>query len=244
MKFSEFEGKITKITDYSHDGKSVAKVFNVDIDGVKLDFLPGQFVMISAGNVPSPIDPSRLKYSSMSICSAPHQKGLIELCIRMPDHPGVSKYLKEHAKTGEKIKFKGPFGTFRMVEEQSAVVFVATGTGIAPLMSMLRHLLHKNFSGKIWFFYGCRSNDDFLYKKELMECQKKHENFELHASFSKAMLEGRMGYIQEIVKNHVFPEDKAGIHAYVCGNPVSVQQQTETLKDKGFEEKSLHFEKW
>lgn len=241
----QFDGTIASITDYSHAGESVAKVFRVDISGVSgFDFVPGQFVMISAGNVPSLTDPTRPKFSSMSICNAPHEKGFIELCIRMPDRPGVSRYLKEHGRVGEKIGLKGPFGAFNLVEGQKSVVFVATGTGIAPIMSMLRHLLYKNFSGKIWFFYGCRSGNDFLYRKELEGYQKKFKNFELYASFSKAMLGGRMGYIQEVVKNYSFPKNKEGIHAYVCGNPVSVQQQVDTLKGAGFGEKNIHFEKW
>lgn len=240
----EFEGKIVSVKDYSHEGKSVAKVFQVKPSIPVFDFVPGQFVMISAGNVPNPVDPKRLKFSSMSICSAPHQKGIIELCIRMPDKPGVSSYLKENGKIGEVIKFKGPFGTFNLEKEQRGVVFVGTGTGIAPLMSMLRHLVHEKFGGKILFFYGCRGKDDFLYGGELFELQKTNLNFEFYYSFSKEVVDGKKGYIQETVKAHSFPKNKDGIHAYICGNPVSVQEQVSALKEKGFSEKNIHFEKW
>lgn len=240
----EFEGKITGIQSYDHGSDSVAKVFQISTNLQDFQFVPGQFVMISAGNVKNPNDPERLKFSSMSICSAPHQKGFIELCIRMHEKPGVSKYLKENAKIGETIRVKGPFGAFVMKPEQTGVVFVSTGTGIAPLMSMLRHLVFAKFGGKIYFFYGCRSNDDFLYKEELLDYKKKLKNFELFVNFSKAKINGRQGYIQQIIKEYNFPKKLDTVHTYICGSPVSVEQQIATLKGKGFDGKNIHFEKW
>jgi len=242
----EFDGKITFIKDYVFNDKRVVKIIQISTENEPgFDFIPGQFVMISAGNIKNPQDPSRLKFSSMSICSAPYQKGIIELCIRMPNEiDGISMYLKKNAKIGELIKVKGAFGAFNLIKEQSEIVFVATGTGIAPLMSMLRHLVHEKFKEKIYFFYGCRGKKDYLYQDELEKIQKNNSNFELHVSFSREELNGRAGYIQEIVKNYSFPQNKEKIQTYVCGSPRSVEQQVPTLKKHGFKEENIHFEKW
>ena len=220
----EFEGKIIFIKDYIFNEDRIVKIIQISTENEPdFEFVPGQFVMISAGNVKNPQDPQRLKYSSMSICSAPHQLEMLELCIRMPKEiKGISMYLKNNAKIGEIIKVKGAFGVFNLKKEQGEVVFVATGTGIAPIMSMLRHLVHEKFKEKIYFFYGCRGKKDYLYQKELEEIQKNNPNFELHVSFSREELNGRTGYIQEIVKNYSFPQNKEKIQAYVCGSPRSV----------------------
>ncbi len=242
----EFEGEIIYNKDYVHEGQRVVKIIQISSKNApNFSFIPGQFVMISAGSVPNPQDPSRLKYSSMSVASAPHQKGMIELCIRLPeDRPGVSLYLKNNAKIGMIIKVKGAFGVFGMNKEQKNVVFVATGTGIAPLMSMLRHLVFEKFSGKILFFYGCRSKEDFLYEEELKQIVKNNKNFELHVMFSRDQQDGKIGYIQDTINEFDFPKEKEKTFAYICGNPSSVEAQVAVLKEKGFSNEQIHFEKW
>lgn len=246
-KIMDFEAPILETTDYLDGGKLAVRVLKLGTGSAPgFDFKPGQFVMISVDAVKSPNDPARPKMSSMSICSAPHEKGFVELCMRMHEKPGpsVSRYIGEKAKKGDKVKVKGPFGVFGMVEGQETAILVSTGTGIAPMMSMLRHLLFTGFKGKIVFFYGCRNKNDFLYGKELQESAAKSKNLELQIIFSREPYNGKQGYVQSLLESYAFPSDLAKVHVYLCGNPVAVSEEKKALVGRGFAESNLHEEKW
>lgn len=247
VKVMDFESPILDIQDYFDEGKLAVRVIKLGTQNAQgFEFKPGQFVMISVDQVKSLNDATKPKMSSMSICNAPHEKGYVELCMRMHEKPGpsVSRYVGENAKKGDKIRVKGPFGVFGLVENQQTVILVSTGTGIAPMMSMLRHLLFTGFNGKIVFFYGCRNKNDFLYGKELQQLAAKNKNLELQIIFSREAYNGRQGYVQSLLENYSFPIDKSNVHVYLCGNPVAVSEEKKVLSAKGFAETNMHDEKW
>ncbi|GEM_PF-923310 len=246
-KMFDFEARILEIRDYVDEGKLQVRVLRFSTEKAPdFDFKPGQFVMIYTDSVKSLNNPEKPKLSSMSICSAPHQKSFVELCIRMHDKPGpsVSRFIGENAKAGDTLHLKGPFGVFGMVENQKTVGFVGTGTGIAPLMGMLRHLIFTKFKGKIVFFYGCRNKNDFLYGDELVAAEKSNPNLELQVIFSRESFRGKQGYVQELLKEYKFPQDNKSMHFYLCGNPAAVQEEKEVLASLGFSEEQVHDERW
>ena len=247
MPVNDFESKVLEIKDYVDEGKVAVKILKLSTENAaSFDFKPGQFVMIYTDEVKSPNDPNRPKLSSMSICNAPHQKGYVELCIRMHEKPGpsVSRFIRDNVKAGGKLKVKGPFGVFGMAQNHTQAVFVSTGTGIAPMMSMLRHLIFTKFSGKIIFFYGCRNQNDFLYKEELFKAAKENKNVDLQIIFSREKYNDKQGYVQDLLKAYNFANDKNTTHVYLCGNPTAVTEEKKVLNEIGFKEENLHDEKW
>ncbi|MDO8634605.1 MAG: FAD-dependent oxidoreductase [archaeon] len=246
-KIMDFEAPILDIKDYFDEGKLAVRVVKLGTAAAQgFEFKPGQFVMISVDAVKSINDPAKPKMSSMSICSAPHEKNFFELCMRIHEKPGpsVSRYIGEKAKKGDKVRVKGPFGVFSMVEGHETAILVSTGTGIAPMMSMLRHLLATGFKGKIVFFYGCRNKNDFLYGKELQESAAKSKNLDLQVIFSREPYNGRQGYVQSLLESYAFPSDLSKVHVYLCGNPVAVSEEKKALVGRGFADANLHEEKW
>ena len=245
MPVQEFNARLLEMKDYTNEGELIVRVMKFSTEKAKdFSYKPGQFVMISVDNVMSPTDQTKLKQSAMSIASAPHEKGYIELCIKMHDKPGVSKYIKDKVKAGDEITVKGPFGVFGLVESQEQAVFVSTGTGIAPLMSMARHLVNAKFSKPVKFFYGCRRKENFLYGKELQQFAKSMKNFELNVICSRENFNGRQGHVQELLKGYKFKGNIGGTHAYVCGNPQAVEEIISALKETGLKAENIHKEQW
>lgn len=246
MPVLDFESEISSIKDYVDEGKTTVRMIQLSTKNAPgFDFKAGQFVMIYVDGIKSPNDPSKPKLSSMSICNAPSQKGFVELCLRVHDKPGpsVSRFIAEQGKTGMKVGVKGPFGVFGMKENPKNVAFVGTGTGIAPLMSMFRHLLSQKFLGKIVFFYGCRNNNDFLYKEELLRAAGENKNVDLQVIFSREEFRGKTGHVQELLKAYNF-SDKKSFQFYLCGNPRAVQEEKDALFGLGFLPEQVHDEKW
>ena len=243
-----FDGQIKEVKEYVDEGRPVVKIFKIGIGDVKdFAFKAGQFAMISVDAVKNPANPNSLKQSAMSISSSPIDKGSIEFCIRMsgkPETESVSGWLDKHGNPGTVVHIRAPFGVFNLVNDAEEHVFVAAGTGIAPMMSFIRQLNSEKSNKRFKLFFGCRNDNDYLYRQELENIAKQNKNFELHVIYSRSDRLGKQGHVQELVKGHKFGNNLEKSHAYVCGNPTAVIEMIDALKGAGFPEKNIHEEKW
>lgn len=242
----QYSLKVLSIKDYSFEGKVTDKVVRFE-KPEGFSFIPGQFVMIAHKDFKLFSDPSKLKWASMSIASAP-QDEFIELCIAMKETPGLSNFLRENLKEGNYMELKGPFGVFTFKEDFEEVYFAATGTGIAPLLGMIKYMIYKGIQKPVKLFFGFRNSSYFLYKEELEGFKEKFRDFELIATISRpetdSSWKGRTGYVQEVLKDYEFKEEKKGIHFYLCGNPKAVPEIIKVLEEKGFPKTNIHREQW
>ena len=114
---------------------------------------------------------------AFSITSSPHQKNHLELCVKILDQGKFSDICKS-LKIGDALTLKGPFGKFTL-EQRKPYVFFAGGTGIAPIMAMLRNFAHQQFPEQTTLFFTFRDPLDYLYKRELEKMEKTYKNFTL-----------------------------------------------------------------
>ncbi|MFH1663619.1 MAG: FAD-dependent oxidoreductase [archaeon] len=238
----EFKSKILGIEKCA-DEKNCFQIMKFE-KPKDFSFKPGQFLMISADDFKLRGNPMQLKWSSFSIASSPFQEHL-ELCIRLLDTDGLTNHLGKKSR-GEKVNFKGPFGNFFLNNEFKEIAFVALGTGIAPLISMIRSLLHQNDSRPITLFYGFRNRCCFLYQKELTDLQEKHKNFKLNfiASDPEQGWNAPKGFVQDLIEKAVFSVPKTEVDFYLCGLPKILDSIKEFLLEKGFSEDKIFYEKW
>ena len=186
-------------------------------------------------------DPSRLKWTAYSIASQPGSTEL-EFVYTVKQTGGFTQYLAEHLKVGESLLFKGPCGKFFLEGSSKGKVFVATGAGIAPLMSMIRFLLSRG-SVPVRLFYGFRTGEHFLYRKELEKLEK-NPRFTMHTTISRedASWKGSRGYVQKLLEKASF--NPAEEEVYVCGSPGMVEEVRKLLIGKGFPKNSIKTEQW
>lgn len=193
-------------------------------------FLPGQFVMVS---IPGHRNANGvLIKKAFSIASAP-KADHIELCVAQVPNGMFSPKLCSLTK-GEKVDIEGPFGKFFLKEPvEDHTLFVAGGTGIAPLMSMIRTIVSTDPKKPLQLFFGMRTSEDFLYREEL----ELYSNVSITTATSREESDNH-GYIQQ------FLPDLAAIETYICGPPQMVRETQDVLLNQGFSKEQIHKEAW
>jgi len=180
------------------------------------DFRAGQFITFDL-----PVGEKRLqRWRSYSIASAPDDDPkLLELCIvRAPDGL-ATRYLFDEVQEGSTLRWKGPEGTFCLPEIiEKDLVFICTGTGVAPFRSMLRDLQH---SGKphrnIHLIFGTRTEADILYRTELEELARTMPGFRYDVALSRQPgWSGYNGHVHPIYLEH-YAQKRPDMAFYLCG---------------------------
>ena len=238
----EFNSKILE-TKKCEDEKNCFRIVKFEKPKA-FDFKSGQFIMIASEDFKLRDAPEKLKWSSFSIASSPFQKEL-ELCIKIYETKGLTEHLKSK-KQGDEIIIKGPFGNFTLNKDFKEVSFVALGTGIAPMISMIRTLLHNGEKKPINLFYGFRNRCCFLYHEELQEMEKNHSNFNLYfvPSDPESDWDVPKGFVQDLIEKNNFSVSKEEVDFFMCGIPKALESIKEFLIKKGFNSEKIFYEKW
>lgn len=226
--------KLTQIDEYS----TTVRNFHFEFEKPRFDFIPGQFIMVE---VPKEGEkPVRKPYS---IASPPYFPNKIELCVKWVEGGFVSTWFF-NLKMGDQIQVQGPLGVFKLHEPlPPRLVFVATGTGIAPLRSQFMQLLHDGYDRDISFVFGNRYEDEIPFHSELLDLARRHPNFHYFPTISRPKKwDGEKGYVQDLIKKHF--ADPKDIHVYICGLVPMVNDLRACLTDLGYPKESIHFEKW
>jgi phenol hydroxylase P5 protein len=226
--------KLTKIDEYS----PTVRNFHFQFLKPRFDFVSGQFVMVE---VPKPGEkPVRKPYS---IASPPYFAEKIELCIKWVEGGFVSTWFF-NLKVGDEFPVQGPLGVFRLVEPlPEHLIFVATGTGIAPLRAQFLQLLHDGYKKPMTFIFGNRHEDEIPFHQELLDLAKKHSNFNYIPIISRPKSwGGEKGYVQEVIRKKF--ANPTGHHVYICGLVPMVNDLNACLTELGYPKESIRFEKW
>jgi ferredoxin-NADP reductase len=181
-----------------------------------------------------------------SIASPPHMKdSYVEFCIKRIDEPvpGFASNLLANVPIGSTLEAYGPLGRFTVsAPVQRDLVFVATGTGITPFMSILGTLFHEMCNKEIWLFHGIRYENGLLYHDQLAKWTNEHANFHYHPTLSRASeaWSGERGYVQNLLKRYV--TDPKGKQVYICGLKKMVDEVIAVCNEIGFEKGQVHIE--
>ena len=188
-----------------------------------LVFKPGQVAVLS---VPD-------EYPAyFALASAPEDE---ELEILVKRAQGASARIYE-MKEGERVELADVVGEGFPLDEQRGkdLVFVAMGTGVAPLRSALRHVLkRKDDYGQLVVLYGARTPDDFCYRDETEGWEE--AGVELRQVISRPDghdWSGQTGYVQSLLE-HVLPDLHQPV-ALICGSAEMIEQTRERLRLLGF----------
>ncbi|MEN8253145.1 MAG: FAD-binding oxidoreductase [Patescibacteria group bacterium] len=206
------------------------------IEPNKMEFLAGQYISIKVNE-----NGSRRSYS---ICSSPKVDHGFELLVDIePNGVGVS-YLQS-LNFGDEISFLGPMGIFVVDEKQTdELVFVATGSGIAPFHSMVLDLLqNKGEQRKITLYWGMRYSKQIFWLDEFKELMDNFSQFNFHPVLSKAEPGWTLchGRVTDCLMVHGFP---ANGDYYLCGSKAMIEESGEILKKSGISKEKIHFEKF
>lgn len=198
------------------------------VDPRQMQFAAGQYVIFH-------LLPPKLRHT-MSIASPPSKKGEIEILQQRVAGGEGSKWFALLQK-GDMVRFTGPLGKFVLNGEAARPkVFVATGSGIAPLRSMI--LDHP--SGTL--YWGLRHESDLFWQEELKRLANNHKNFHYTITLSQPTdtWSGTRGRVTE----HVVAEtpELTESEFYLCGNRQMIVDMREFLADNGVPENQIYTE--
>lgn len=240
VKIWEFESAVTGIDNLADSGRIIARIIRLERKQ-DFDFKPGQFVMITHPGYDPGENWNRQLWRPYSICSSPLQDG-IELCFSVKEPPSFTSFLNDNIEAGSIIKMKGPYGGFFLKDDCDEIILIAAGTGIAPLMSMIRTLHISGDSRPVKLFYGYRNSSQFYYGRELQALCNESKNFKL---FTIASREGPdPGHVQRLLETSEFDENKERTDIYICGPPKMVDDAKEIMEREGFQKARIHAERY
>jgi ferredoxin-NADP reductase len=158
---------------------------------------------------------------SYSIASAPESRR-IELLVERLDDGEVSPYLTEELRAGDGLELRGPIGGWFAwdVNEGGPLLLVAGGSGIAPLMAMVRHRKAAGSDAPVRLLYSSRSYEDVTFREELEALAAEDETLEVVQTLTRSAPEGWQGYDRRIdqamLKDVAYLPEQRPL-AFVCG---------------------------
>ncbi len=183
----------------------------------RLQFLPGQYIefLLKDG-----------KARAFSIANAPEDDGCIELHIRRVADGAFTSHVFEHMQARDILRLRGPLGTFFLREEPAKpVIFVAGGTGFAPIKAIIEHAIRNGLSRPMTLYWGARTRGG-LYRHELpARWATEHPSFRYVPVLSMATAEdawpGRSGLVHRaVLEDH---PDLSAVQVYACGAPAMIE---------------------
>jgi ferredoxin-NADP reductase len=184
-------------------------------DGRRLSARPGQFLTFSF------LFDGKKVIRSYSICSSAARSGYIEITPKRVDPGCVSIFLNDRASVGMTVEANGPFGQFCFDESQHHnIVLLAAGSGITPMMAMLRYIDDLRLETTATLLYCVRTNKDIIFESELAQLRSRLKTFEYHVLLSQPHAEwsGPRGHVsRELIENTV--SDIELPHFFLCGPP-------------------------
>jgi CDP-4-dehydro-6-deoxyglucose reductase len=182
----------------------------------RLQFLAGQYIdfLLKDGH-----------RRSFSLANPPHDDALLELHIRHTPGGLFTDPLFTTFKGREILRMEGPLGTFFLREESDKpIIFVAGGTGFAPIKAMLMHAFHRETDRPMVLYWGVRSLRDLYMPRLPGEWQQKHSNFTFIPVLSEPLPDdhwpGRTGLVHQAVLDDF--KDLSGYQVYACGAPAMI----------------------
>lgn len=237
------------------------------------DFKPGQFAVIGlpgaaprcpeANGEEEPPPPDKLLRRSYSIASSSREKEYVELYVALVRSGSLSPRLFA-LQVGDRLwlspKMSGLF-TLDPVPGEANLVLVATGTGLAPYVSMLRSRLLEEPARRVAVIHGARHSWDLGYRNELIWMQHKFSHFSYIPTISRTEGEatpwtGFVGRVQDawraglVAQAWGFAPTPATTHVLLCGNPEMVEDMSALLEGEGYRQHSrtvpgqIHVEKY
>ena len=209
------------------------------IEPEQIKFFTGQYMDIAI--------PGTEAVRSFSMANTTSRNGgRLEFVIKVYPDGQFSHFLDKKVQVGDRLDLSGPFGVFTLREGDNDLVFVGGGAGMAPILSLLRHMAERGLERNATFFYGARGKKDLCFEEELRDLEQRLPGFRYLPALSEPSdddnWDGETGLITDVVKRHA--ENLAGAHAYVCGPPPMVEAAVPLLEQLGVEEKRIYYDKF
>jgi len=200
------------------------------VESGEITFSPGQYMIFHVPGI------DKVIRRSYSISSHPSDRKHFEICVRAVSGGFCSNFI-HRLRPGDCIQVEGPYGAFQLHDgSQRDILMIATGTGIAPIKSMILSLLGQASTRRIRLFFGLRNVSDLFYTTMLNELRHTHPRFEPTIILSQpdpVGWTGLRGRVTDLIRDQVSREEAVTTDAYLCGGRPMIEEAKRLLIYKG-----------
>ena len=220
---------------------AVSVVFNIPENlKEKFNFIAGQYITLQ-----TIINKEEIR-RAYSICSTP-KSNEIRVAIKAVENGTFSQYATTDLKVGDAIEIAVPEGRFQLEPESNKnYIGFAAGSGITPIMSMIKTVLDNETSSTFTLIYGNKTIKDTIFYDELINLEKENSNFNLEFICSREQQENALfGRIDSGITNFFIKNKYKDISfndAFLCGPEEMINTVSETLISNNFGKENIHFE--
>lgn len=213
-------------------------------EGEEISFKPGQYVQLKAplyeGN-------DEEVYRAYSIASSPTEKTHLELIIGFIPEGIATTYVHHHLEEGDKVTINGPFGDFYYQDTDAEMIMVATGTGVAPILSLLNYMKDNDIKRKARFYFGAKTPDDLFMLDYFKHLEETLYDFKFVPTLSRikdddTSWSGEKGRVNNAIDKLL--EENDNQEAYLCGNEQMIDSVVKSLTNKGVKEEKIYYDKF
>jgi NAD(P)H-flavin reductase/ferredoxin len=196
-------------------------------------FYPGQYIEIEAPR-------QNGNWRCYSIASSPANPDRIELVMKRIAGGAFSDQI-DHLPRGFELAIRGPYGMSYLRGGRRPVLLVATGSGVAPLMSILRSCAENNVDRPFEFYYGARRQNDLIFQGEIHRLEARMPRFSFKPTLSAPVgsdeWSGAVGRVTQVLQREIL--DASPYDAYICGHPEMCEAVAALLLAKGISENRI-----
>lgn len=206
------------------------------VGGSRFAFHPGQYVNVTV--------PGTGQQRSYSMASAPARPGELEFFIRALPDGVMSNYLRDGVAPGQALGVSGPHGIFYLRGGEGPLVMVAGGTGLAPMVSMLREMIARGETARpVTLCFGVNVEADLFYLDELAEIGEAFARFDLRVAVARPQngWDGPTGFVTELLRRSDVTSDS---QAYLCGPPAMLSAARGWFADNGLRPDRIYAEEF
>jgi benzoate/toluate 1,2-dioxygenase reductase component len=205
------------------------------LEGALPIFLPGQYVNVTA--------PNETVTRPYSFTSAPGAD-VATFLIRNVPGGRMSAYLEAKGKTGDRLVLNGPFGSFYLRALRRPILFLAGGTGVGPILSMLEYLAARGANDQpVRLVYGVRDDADLVEVDRIEALRARIPNFTYDTTCSgRGSRHPLTGHVTDHLSASVL--NNGDVDVYLCGPPEMVESGRQHVAKLGLSPANIHFEKF
>jgi Na+-transporting NADH:ubiquinone oxidoreductase subunit F len=236
----QYECRVASIRDLTHDVKEVRIRL---VAPAEMTFKAGQFIQLKIPPYDAITQPV---YRSYSIASSPAVKTEIEIEVKRVEGGASTTYIHGYLKAGDIATIMGPDGDLYLRNTERSIIFIAGGSGMAPIRSMLLDMLDKGIRRHATFFLGVKTRKDLVLFDEIRQLETELPHLKFIPVLSEAEpgdnWQGEKGLVTDTFNRLVKSGDNT--EAYLCGNPPMINACLKALKSKGIPESLIYYDRF
>jgi len=240
LAVTEYHAVVEAITDLTYDIRRFR--FRLT-DPPEIDYTPGQYVQLFT---PKYKGNTEEVYRAYSVASDPADRAAIDLIIRLVPNGICTTWCFEHLAVNDEVKFNGPYGEFHLSDTDAEIIFIAGGSGMAPIECLLHHMRNTPNPRKATYFFGGNTVRDMFMVDRMKQFEEELSGFRFVPVVARPEegdgWDGETGLVTEAIERNV--SDAAGMEAYLCGSPGMIDASIKVLEQHGVTEDRIFYDKF